>query len=90
MDGFIDSIPLFENSVDVLITSNAIGWNLEDELLEIERVIKAGGNAIHLLQNPDSKTKNPFHHNLTSEKWNYKFTDYNTKSGMKLKYYKTF
>ena len=28
MDGFLDSIPLPDNSVDVLMTSNAIGWNL--------------------------------------------------------------
>ncbi len=88
IDGFLDSIPLPDNSVDVLITSNAIGWNLEHELIEIERVLKPGGEAIHLLRNPDSKTENPFHDIFLSEKWNYNFTDFAAKKGLKIKYSK--
>ncbi|RLD70937.1 MAG: hypothetical protein DRI98_06640, partial [Bacteroidetes bacterium] len=43
MDGTLDSIPLPDCLLDVLITSNAIGWNLLEELKEIERVVKPGG-----------------------------------------------
>ncbi len=45
MDGTLDSIPLPDRTLDVLITSNAIGWNLQEELQEIERVIKPGASA---------------------------------------------
>ena len=88
IDGLLDSIPLPDNSADVLITSNAIGWNLEEELIEIERVLKQGGEAIHLLRNQDSKTENPFHDVFLSEKWKYTFTNFKVKKGLKIKYSK--
>lgn len=88
IDGFLDSIPLPDDSADVLITSNAIGWNLEEELFEIERVLKLGGVAIHLLRNSDSKTENPFHDIFVSKKWNYTFIDFGVKKGLKIKYSK--
>ncbi|MDF1573936.1 MAG: class I SAM-dependent methyltransferase [Bacteroidales bacterium] len=65
MDGTLDSIPLPENSLDMLITSNAIGWKLDEELLEIERVVRPGGHAIHLLQS-NEQAENPHHGTLTS------------------------
>lgn len=70
MDGTLDSIPLPNHSIDVLITSNAIGWNLPRELQEVERVIRPGGFAIHLLWSNEVQ-ENPFHETLTSEPWNY-------------------
>ncbi|MEN8230688.1 MAG: class I SAM-dependent methyltransferase [Bacteroidota bacterium] len=70
LDGTLDSIPLPDHSLDVLITSNAIGWNLTEELIEIERVIKPGGHAIHLLRS-ENKQDNPFHDILVSSSWNY-------------------
>lgn len=70
MDGTLDSIPLPDHSLDILITSNAIGWNLMEELNEIKRVVKPGGHAIHLLQS-DEKDENPLHETLTSSPWNY-------------------
>ena len=86
LDGTLDSIPLPDNSLDVLITSNAIGWNLNDELYEIQRVVKPGGHAIHLLQ-AEEKVENPFHEILTSSPWNY--TSLREKDGkrIKLRYY---
>jgi ubiquinone/menaquinone biosynthesis C-methylase UbiE len=68
---------------------NAIGWNLKDELKEIERVLKPNGYAIHLIRNPDKKAKNPLHDFLTSPDWKYVCTKYQDKTGLKLKYYKT-
>lgn len=49
-DGFLHSIPLADNSLDILFTSNAIGWNIDQELEEIERVVKPGGQSIHLIR----------------------------------------
>lgn len=88
MEGTLDSIPLPDGSLDVLITSNAIGWNLKEELLEIERIVKSGGQAIHLLYS-DSQNDNPIHKIITSVPWNYHFTRDVSEKTMKIKYYKT-
>jgi hypothetical protein len=88
MDGFLDSIPLPDNSVDVLMTSNAIGWNLEDELEEIERVLKLDAHAIHLLRS-DVLVENPFHDLLTSPTWKYDYSRSDDDGGLKFKYFKT-
>ena len=88
IEGFLDSIPLPDNSADVLMTSNAIGWNLKDELKEIERVLKPNGCAIHLLRSPDAKAENPLHDILISPDWEYICTEYQDTTGLKLKYYK--
>lgn len=87
MDGTLDSVPLPDHSLDVLITSNAIGWNLSDELKEIERVIKPGGYAIHLLQS-NEQVENPFHEQLTSSPWNYTSLEDGDEMKMKLRYFK--
>ena len=88
IDGFLDSIPLPDNSADVLLTSNAIGWNLQDELREIERVLRLNGCAIHLFRNLGTKAENPLHDFLTSSEWNYTYTRYNDNNGWRLKYNK--
>lgn len=49
-DGFLHSIPLADNSLDILFTSNAIGWNIDQELEEIERVANPGGQSVHLIR----------------------------------------
>lgn len=48
IDGTLDAIPLPSSSVDVLVTSRAIGWHLPAELREIDRVLRPGGAALHL------------------------------------------
>ena len=72
-----------------LFTSQAIGWNLEGELVEIERVLKPGGAAIHLFQDPNATVDNPIHNVLTSSPWNYSFTTKQDPKGLKIKYHKT-
>jgi hypothetical protein len=47
-DGVLDAIPLPSSSIDVLVTNRAIGWRLEAELAEIERVLRPDGMALHL------------------------------------------
>lgn len=87
MDGTLDSLPFPDHSLDVLITSNAIGWQLNEELKEIERVIKPGGHAIHLLQS-NEQLDNPFHETLISSPWNYTCLQSEDEEKMKLRYYK--
>ena len=48
LDGFLDAIPLPAASADILLTCQAIGWSLPDELAEIERIVRPGGEAMHL------------------------------------------
>ena len=65
LDGTLDAIPLPTDTADVLLTRNAIGWHLEEELVEIERVVRAGGVALHLgLPHPPS-LDDPRHGRLT-------------------------
>jgi ubiquinone/menaquinone biosynthesis C-methylase UbiE len=89
MDGFLDAIPLPDNAADILITSNAIGWNLEEELSEIERVLKNGSQAIHLIYDIMGIRKNPLKGVLDLPRWNYKLINYKIESGLKYKYTKT-
>lgn len=53
IDGTLDAIPLPDDAVDVLVTCRALGWHLDDELREIERVVAGGGAAVHLSAVPD-------------------------------------
>ena len=89
LDGFLDFIPLQDHIADVLITSNALGWNLEGELLEIERVLKKGSRAVHLVHDTIGISNNPFQGVLDSAKWNYKLVNFEIESGLKYKYIKT-
>ncbi|MGF1467538.1 MAG: class I SAM-dependent methyltransferase [Sandaracinaceae bacterium] len=52
VDGFLHDIPLPAATADVLVTSRAIGWRLDDELTEIERVVAPGGWAAHFVGTP--------------------------------------
>ena len=89
VDGFLDSLPFIENYADILLTSNAIGWNINKELKEIECKVKPGGFAIHLMRTIGNKDENPLHEVLTSEKWSYAFSKSENKNGLKIKYSKT-
>jgi SAM-dependent methyltransferase len=87
MDGTLDSIPLPDHCLDVLITSNAMGWNLNAELREVERVVRFGGRVIHLLH-ADEDQENPFHDMLSSSPWNYAFLQERSEDRIKTRYYK--
>jgi len=89
IDGFLDSIPFPDNSFDILFTSNAIGWNIDKELQEIERVVKSNGEVIHIMRVNEDVFENPIHNKLVSSDWNYDFYEYKDKSGLKLKYTKS-
>lgn len=88
IDGFLDAIPLPDDSVDVLITSNAIGWRLESELREIERVVQTGGHAVHIA----SRSKDIEHDSrfdvMTSPDWRYQRTGDDEGEGLTIMYHK--
>lgn len=88
IDGFLHEIPLPDSFADILITSNAIGWNLEDELQEIERVIKSGGMAIHLLSYDNEDDIDPFKQYLTNQKWNYNYSIHEKNKNIIRRYWK--
>lgn len=54
LDGFLHAIPLPTASTDVLLTCQAIGWNLREEIAEIDRVVAPGGVAMHLFGTPEA------------------------------------
>lgn len=64
MAGTLDAVPLPAAVADAVLTCRAIGWSLDNELEEIERVIRRGGIAIHLGM-PDPPVQNqPLHDGL--------------------------
>jgi ubiquinone/menaquinone biosynthesis C-methylase UbiE len=89
MDGFLHSIPLPDNFADILITSHALGWQLQEELWEFERVVKKGGFIIHC---PGTVKVPPeeqhVHHHLISPDWRYEYAEYRESDGWKRKYWK--
>jgi ubiquinone/menaquinone biosynthesis C-methylase UbiE len=89
LDGFLHAIPLPDNFADIFITSHALGWKLEDELPEFERVVKPGGYIIHcpgtaLSAGDDDAT----HLALISPQWAYAVAEYQQPDGPKRKYWK--
>ena len=91
VEGFCHSIPLADASVDVVITSHALGWRLEDELREFERVVAPGGYVIHCpgtAENPHDKSEVEQHERLISPEWGYEFAGFRESDGWKRKYWK--
>ncbi|MGD2175426.1 MAG: methyltransferase domain-containing protein [Candidatus Brocadiaceae bacterium] len=88
MDGFLHAIPLPSDFADVLITSHALGWHLEDELTEFERVVGAGGHIIHCPGTADRPSDGATHDLLVSPRWGYDWARYDEADGPKRKYWK--
>ena len=88
IDGFNHRIPLPRHFADVLVTSHALGWNLEEELKEFERVVKPGGFIIHCPGTAEVTHEEPLHSRLVSPDWGYAFARYREADGWKRKYWK--
>ena len=88
LEGFLHAIPLPDNFADMLITSHALGWQLEDELREFERVVKKGGYIIHCPGTAEVADEEAQHYRLTSPDWGYEFSKYPESDGWKRKYWK--
>lgn len=88
IDGFLHAIPLPDGFADVFITAHALGWRLEDELREFERVVKKGGYIIHCPGSAEASAEEAQHHRLISPDWGYAFSRYREADGWKRKYWK--
>jgi len=87
-DGFLHEIPLPDGFADVLITAFALGWHLEDELREFERVVKSGGYIIHCPGTAETPAEEAQHERLISADWGYAWTRFRASDGWKRKYWK--
>jgi SAM-dependent methyltransferase len=88
LDGFLHAIPLPDGFADVLITSHALGWRLDEELQEFERVVKQGGCIVHCPGADESPDGEETHARLVSAEWGYKVARYEAPDGWKRKYWK--
>jgi ubiquinone/menaquinone biosynthesis C-methylase UbiE len=89
VDGFLHCLPFPGDSVDVLITSHALGWSLEEELREFERVVQPRGYVIHCPGTAEVPHNEEQHQILISSKWQYHFSTYKESDGRKRKYWKS-
>ena len=89
LEGFQHSIPLPDEFTDVLITSHALGWKLEEELREFERATRKGGIIIHCPGTAEESHNDELkHQRLVSKDWQYEFSRYKEADGWKRKYWK--
>lgn len=86
IDGLLGSIPFPNDFADVLLTCRAIGWNLEEELKEVERIVKPGGFIVHVPMYPG--IDDPLYTTLTSAKWQYKCSNLEASGSDSRKYWK--
>lgn len=86
IDGFLHQIPLPKDFADVLVTDHALGWSLQDELAEFERVVRAGGHIVHCPGTAEGEQET--HARLVSSDWSYAFSTYEETDGRKRKYWK--
>jgi len=73
VDGFLHSLPFPTASADVIITSHALGWQLENSLREFERVAKPGGAIVHCPGSSESGLEEAKHNTLIAEPWKYEY-----------------
>jgi SAM-dependent methyltransferase len=88
VDGSLHHLPFPDSFADVLITSHALGWELQDELAEFERVVKKGGMIIHCPGTAVGAEEDQ-HRALVESPWSYEFSTYDEADGPKRKYWKT-
>jgi hypothetical protein len=87
VDGFLHSLPFPDAFADVIVTSHALGWKLEDELKEFERVVRSPGVIIHCPGTAVGKEEER-HEALIRAPWSYEFSQYQEADGSKRKYWR--
>jgi SAM-dependent methyltransferase len=88
LDGLLSAVPLPADTLDVLLTHRAIGWDLAPELAEIERIVHPGGVALHLTGMPFPPDDDPLHEGLLSSA--YQPGPYDNGEGRCCKYFRKF
>ena len=86
VDGFNDAIPLPDSFADVVLTSHALGWRLEAELCEFQRVVKPGGCVMHCPGTAAIPREELQHRRLVAD--GYATAVYDEADGAKRKYWK--
>lgn len=88
INGFGHDVPLPDEFADVVVTSHALGWRLEDELAEFERVAAPDGYIIHCPGTAEIAAEEQQHKRLIEPAWNYRFARFREADGWKRKYWK--
>ena len=88
VDGYNHCLPFPDDFADLLITSHAIGWDIEKELPEFERVVRPGGIIVHCPASTKKEGDSPTHVALVSEEWGYAVAEYESVGSIKRKYWK--
>jgi hypothetical protein len=89
VDGFNDCLPFPDAFADVVITSHALGWRLEEELRELERVVRSPGAIVHCPGTAVGVEEDQ-HEALIAAPWAYLYSEYDEADGRKRKYWKRF
>ncbi len=87
-DGFLHDLPFPGNSADVLVTRQAFGWKPEEELREMERVVRAGGRIVHLSGLSMSAESDPHVDLAVLEGQGYTCDEYGPAGGRMRRYHK--
>jgi hypothetical protein len=87
VDGFGDHLPFPDSFADVIITSHALGWRLEGELAEFERVVRRPGVIVHC-PGTAVRVEVEQHEVLVAPPWAYDYAEYDEADGRKRKYWK--
>lgn len=87
VDGFVHALPFPDSFADVVVTSHALGWKLQKELTEFERVVSKPGVIIHC-PGTAAGTEDDTHRALISAPWSYEFSEYDEADGRKRRYWK--
>ena len=87
VDGFLHHLPFPDAFADIVITSHALGWKLQKELGEFQRVVRSPGVIIHCPGTAVS-AEDDQHATLVAPPWGYKWSEYEEADGPKRKYWK--
>lgn len=88
VDGLLHDLPFPRDHFDVAITSHALGWRLDEELAELERVVRPGGAIVHCPGTSAHAGDEAQHTTLVSPPWSYDWAPMAEADGPKRKYWK--
>ncbi|MEW6750866.1 MAG: class I SAM-dependent methyltransferase [Candidatus Latescibacterota bacterium] len=88
VDGLLHDLPFPPASFDVVITSHPLGWRLDAELAELERVVRRPGVLLHCPGTAATPGDEPQHAALVSARWAYQWAPMQEADGPKRKYWK--
>ena len=101
VDGMAHAIPLPSQFADVVVCVRSLrkrgvmheagGWRFDDEVAELERVVRPGGTVVVCSGWPHEGAEDrPEHHTLVSPRWGYRHDAYAGYAGQLSRYHKQF